>query len=108
MSVAQIDTGLRERYFIDVATRTTINVSLTPRLEQFVNSRVASGRYQSASEVVRESLRLLEENEAVKQARLDGLREKIALGLEQAKRGELLDGERVFSDLKRRTRKRRK
>ena len=42
--------------------RTSLNVSLTPELEQFVQSRVASGRYQTASEVIREGLRLLEDD----------------------------------------------
>jgi antitoxin ParD1/3/4 len=41
--------------------RVSLNVSLTPELEHFVESRVASGRYQTASEVIREGLRLLEE-----------------------------------------------
>jgi antitoxin ParD1/3/4 len=35
-----------------------MNVSLTPELEQFVQTKVQSGRYNSASEVVREALRL--------------------------------------------------
>ena len=43
-----------------MATRTTLNVSLTPDLSRFVEGRIRSGRYQSASEVVREALRLLE------------------------------------------------
>ena len=43
--------------------RTTLNVSLTPELERFVTARVASGRYQTASEVVRAGLRLLEQSE---------------------------------------------
>jgi len=76
-----------------------MNVSLTPELERFVASRVASGRYQSASEVVREALRLLEEREQARQAALDRLRAEIAVGLEQAKRGELLDGDEVFREL---------
>lgn len=42
----------------------TLNVSLTPELTSFISSRVASGRYQSASEVVRAALRLLERDEA--------------------------------------------
>jgi antitoxin ParD1/3/4 len=46
-----------------------MNVSITPELERFVASRVASGRYQSASEVVRAALRLLERDEAVQQGR---------------------------------------
>jgi antitoxin ParD1/3/4 len=44
--------------------RTTLNVSLTPALEQFIAERVSSGRYQTASEVVRAGLRLLEQTEA--------------------------------------------
>ncbi len=43
--------------------RKTRNVSLTPELEALVDSKVASGRYRSASEVVRAALRLLEERE---------------------------------------------
>ncbi|MEO0558347.1 MAG: type II toxin-antitoxin system ParD family antitoxin [Bacteroidota bacterium] len=45
-------------------SQNTMNVSLTPQLERFTRSLVESGRYRSASEVVRESLRLLEEREA--------------------------------------------
>ena len=44
--------------------RTSLNISLTPELEQFIAARVASGRYQTASEVVRAALRLLEENDS--------------------------------------------
>jgi antitoxin ParD1/3/4 len=43
--------------------RKTRNVSLTPELEALVDSKVASGRYRSASEVVRAALRLLDERE---------------------------------------------
>ena len=87
-----------------MATRTTMNVSLPPELEAFVDSRVASGQYQSASEVVREALQLLQEREMTRQADLEEVRRKIAIGLEQAKRGELLDGEAVFRELERRSR----
>lgn len=41
----------------------TRNVSLTPEIEAFIAGRVASGRFRSASEVVRAALRLLEEDE---------------------------------------------
>jgi len=44
-----------------------MNVSLTPELEEFVNARVESGRCHSASEVVREALRLLEERDQERQ-----------------------------------------
>ena len=80
--------------------RTSLNVSLTPELEQFVQSRVASGLYQTASEVIREGLRLLEERERAREAALEELRVKIRRGVEQADRGELLDGERVFEEIR--------
>ena len=43
--------------------RTSLHVSLTPELKRFVTARVALGRYQIASEVVRTALRLLEQSE---------------------------------------------
>jgi antitoxin ParD1/3/4 len=59
-----------------------MNVSLTPHLEDFVHQTVASGRYQSASEVVRTALRLLEERERERQAKLEWLRQEIQKGLD--------------------------
>jgi len=84
-----------------MAGRSTLNVSLTPELEKFVDQRVASGLYQTASEVVRDALRLLEEQEAARQAALEELRRHVAVGIEQADRGEFLDGDDVFEELKR-------
>jgi antitoxin ParD1/3/4 len=63
-----------------------MNVSLTPQLEAMIRQRVASGRYNNASEVVREALRLLEERD-----RLEHLRSLIAVGVAEAERGELID-----------------
>jgi antitoxin ParD1/3/4 len=60
--------------------RTSLNVSLTPELEQFVQSRVASGRYQTASEVIREGLRLLEERERARETALEELRAQLGAG----------------------------
>ena len=51
-------------------TRKTRNDSLTPELEALVDSKVASGRYRSASEVVRAALRLLDERERSLERRL--------------------------------------
>lgn len=48
-------------------SRKTRNVSLTPEIEAFIDGRVASGRFRSASEVVRAALRLLEEEERERQ-----------------------------------------
>jgi antitoxin ParD1/3/4 len=76
-----------------------MNVSLTPELEEFVHLKVNSGRYLSASEVVREGLRLLEERERIYEAKLAKLREEIAVGIEQSDRGEVFDGETVIQEL---------
>jgi len=59
-----------------------MNISLTPQLEDLVKSKVDSGRYGSASEVVREALRLLEERDHIQAARLEELRAEIRKGLE--------------------------
>ncbi len=84
-----------------------MNVSLTPKLERFVQSRVASGRFQTASEVVREGLRLLEEREAVRETALRELRGKIRRSIEQADRGEFLDGDAVLREIRRLSARRR-
>jgi antitoxin ParD1/3/4 len=87
-----------------MAREASLKVSVPPELEEFVFSRVSSGRYASASEVVAEGLRILEEQEAEHRHTLDGVRSLIASGLEQARRGELLDGDEVFRDLEERIR----
>lgn len=65
-----------------------MNVSLTPQLEELVQRKVESGLYNSASEVIREALRLLDEQDRLKQLRLDELRKDITVGLEALGRGE--------------------
>ena len=57
-------------------------MSLTPHLEAFIHETVTTGRYQSASEVVRTALRLLEERERQKAATLEWLRQEIQKGLD--------------------------
>ena len=59
-----------------------MNVSLTPELEQYVQEKVAGGLYYSASEVIREGLRLLKEREQLQQLRLQELRQDIQAGLD--------------------------
>ena len=66
-----------------------MNVSLTPELEQYVNGRVQSGLYHSASEVIREGLRLLKEKDDVHQTKLEELRREIQIGTDQAIRGQV-------------------
>jgi len=59
-----------------------MNVSLTPELEQFVQGKVNTGLYYSASEVVREGLRLLQERDQLQQLRLQELRQEIQVGID--------------------------
>ena len=82
-----------------------MNVSLTPQLEKMVKQKVASGRYSSASEVIREALRLMERQQAERAQRLKELRREIQVGLDQVARGEYTeleteaDIDRFFDDL---------
>ncbi len=68
-----------------------MNVSLTPELENLVNEKVKSGLYNSASEVIRESLRLLQEQDMLKEIRRNELRREIMLGAEQIRNGEFTE-----------------
>lgn len=80
-----------------------MNVSLTPELETLVQQKVQSGLYSSASEVVREALRLLNERDTIQQQRTAELRREIKVGLDQLNRGEGIPGDQVFADLKQRS-----
>jgi antitoxin ParD1/3/4 len=91
-----------------MATRTTVNISLTPELNAFLQSRVNSGQYQTTSEVVREALRLLQHQEKERAAGLKQLRAKLQRGATQAERGELLDSAEVFEELRQLIAKRRR
>ena len=82
-----------------------MNVSLTPQLEKLVTDKVGSGRYNSASEVIREALRLLQERDEVREVQLQELRKKIAEGLESLERGDWVDGEAFFEHLRQREEK---
>jgi antitoxin ParD1/3/4 len=59
-----------------------LNVNLTPQLEHLVRQKVSSGRYNSASEVVREALRRMEEQDELRVLKLDQLRRDIHEGVE--------------------------
>lgn len=85
-----------------------MNVSLTKELENFVNELVESGMYFSASEVVRDGLRLLKEQEQIKKIRYEELRAEIMLGVEDLKNGRsesFSSGEDVFEEIVKRGKK---
>ena len=71
----------------------TMNVSLTPELEKLVHLKVRTGRYTSASEVVREALRLMEQRDQLQALRQEDVRQKIAAGLASLRAGQGMDGD---------------
>lgn len=88
-----------------------MNVSLTAELERFVNEKVASGTYTSASEVIHEGLRLLKERDELRRFRADELRRDVMLGVEQVRAGQgkkYNGGAEVADAIKRRGRQRSK
>jgi len=85
-----------------------MNVSLTRELEELVADKVKSGRCNSASEVVREALRLLEEHDELRAMRLGEVRRKIAAGLVSLDRGEGIDGNEAREQLRKKSESRRR
>ena len=77
-----------------------MNANLGPDFETFVAELLESGLYRSQSEIIREGLRLPKEREDLKKLRLDELRKEIALGSQQADRGEFLDGPQTFREIR--------
>ncbi len=69
----------------------TRNVVLTDRQEQLIDQLVSQGRYQNASEVLREGLRLIESREAEEKARLKSLRDAARIGIEDVDAGRVRD-----------------
>lgn len=83
-----------------MATRQkTRNIALTAHFDRFVQKKIESGRYQSASEVVRDSLRIMEQHELERKQAIVDLNEKIRSGYEQIKRGETVDADEVFDEI---------
>lgn len=58
------------------------SVALGSHFETFVKNQISNGRYNNASEVVRDALRLLEDREQERQIRIEALRSEIDKGLQ--------------------------
>lgn len=123
LPVANIDTGPTLGHTGGMSDRQTMNVSVPPSLERFIKAQVAAGRFRTASEVVREGLRLLQEAEhrrLLEKWLIEGLTKKeeaelppelleratarvkglIDKGLAEARAGLLLDGPETVQKLK--------
>jgi antitoxin ParD1/3/4 len=85
-----------------------MNVSLTPELEKFVTDKVASGRYTSASEVVREALRLLEREEKSRKEQLDEFNRELQVRIEALDLGEHVTAEEAREHFRRKSEERKK
>ncbi len=83
----------------------TMNIKLQPEDEQFVQTQIAKGRYVNSDEVISKALKLLEEWEQGYEQWLEETRKKVAVGLAQIERGEVIDGEVVIAQLQEKLRK---
>jgi antitoxin ParD1/3/4 len=82
-----------------------MNISITKELGRFISAKVESGMYQSASEVVREALRLLAEHDALTSKKLENLNHEIQIGLNQLETGESMSDIELMKYIKARRRK---
>ncbi len=85
-----------------------MNVSLTPELDKFVAAKVESGRYTSASEVVREALRLFEEYDRTRTTQFAAFNRELGTRLASLDRGESVDPSLARQRLRRKSSERRK
>ena len=85
-----------------------MNISLTPELEAYVQRKIESGFYTSASEVVRESLRLMHNYDDLQKQRIQQLNTSIEEGLLQLKAGKKTSASAAYSAIKEKNRKNRK
>ena len=80
-----------------------MNISLTPELEKYIDKQLKSGLYHSASEVMRAALRLLIDSDTQSSDYENykmWLRQEVQIGLDQAKRGELIPGDEAMRDFR--------
>jgi antitoxin ParD1/3/4 len=77
-----------------------MNVSLTPELVKFVADKIKSGMYGTASEVIREGLRLLAEKDQQREQKLAHLKALVKEGLDDLEAGRTVTLEEAFTVLR--------
>ena len=82
-----------------MSTSKTDSLSLTPEESAFVQNCLASGRYQSAKDVVQTGLRMLQRHEQDRQAEIANLQRMVAEGAAELDRGEGIQADEVFREL---------
>jgi antitoxin ParD1/3/4 len=75
-------------------------VTLTTEQEKFIAEQLDSGHYRSAADVITQSLGMLRAQEEFIRSNVAELREKIAVGVEQIRRGEVVDGKTAIQNLR--------
>lgn len=75
-----------------MARESTLNVSLTPALQSYIKSKVAGGGYETASEVVRDGLRALQEREQATSQFWSDIRGKVKVARQAIAKGDVVDG----------------
>jgi len=68
-----------------------MNLSLTPKLEQFIRDKANTGEYNNASEVAREAIRLLKEKDEQRALKIARLKEALKTGIDDAEQGNFAD-----------------
>lgn len=91
-----------------MAKKPSLNVRLTPKQSDFVRRQVREGKYRSQSDVLREGLRRLEDDQRFFVSSVRELREKIAEGLADVEAGRVVDGPAFFAKMREMKRRRRK
>lgn len=81
-----------------MAQRSTLNISITPQLQKFLDEKLETGQYGSTSEIVREGLRLIQERDRLLD--IEEIRAKIDVGWAESQRKEGRDGETVFLEMR--------
>lgn len=78
-----------------------MNVSITPELQLMVQRHVASGRYNNASEVVREALRLFERASELREAQHAAVHNVLDQSIRELSAGDVIDGTAAIDELRR-------
>jgi antitoxin ParD1/3/4 len=76
-----------------------MNISLSPELTRLIKRKIATGQYASATEVVREALERMAEDDRNLEKTAATLRRKISAGMAASKAGRVRDGETVMAEL---------
>lgn len=77
-----------------------MEIKLKPELENFLREKIERGQYQSIDEAINQGLELLKNQDEIYQGRFEELKREIMIGAQAADRGEFIDGEIVFEQLK--------